>query len=423
MNIINIIDKKRLNQSLTKEELEFAVNGFIEKTVADYQMSALLMAITINGMNEEEVFHLVDIMLNSGDIIDLSDIKKTVIDKHSTGGVGDKTTLVVGPIVAACNLAVAKMSGRGLGHTGGTIDKLESIEGFKVEISNEEFVKQVNEVGFALVSQKGNLVPADKKIYALRDVTGTTSSIPLIAASIMSKKLASGADYIVLDVKVGNGAFFEKKEDARQLAELMKKIGEKYNKKTICVISNMNEPLGRNIGNGLEIKECIDFFNNLYDESFYELVVTLASQMVAIGKNIELNNAIKEVEEVIQNGTAKKVFEDFIKAQHGDINNVSIAEKKQNILSTKEGYITEINSHLLGTLVKDLGGGRNTKDDIIDYGVGFILNKKVGDKVNINEPLAIVYYNKKDISIHDILSVFKIEEKKEEKAPIIIDVV
>lgn len=423
MNIINIIDKKRLNQNLTKEEIKFAVEGFMEKTVADYQMSALLMAITINGMNDEEVFHLVDIMLNSGEIIDLSDIKKTVIDKHSTGGVGDKTTLVVGPIVAACNLAVAKMSGRGLGHTGGTIDKLESIKGFKVELTNEEFADQVNKIGFALVSQKGNLVPADKKLYALRDVTGTTSSIPLIAASIMSKKLASGADYIVLDVKVGNGAFFEDINDAQKLADLMKKIGDKYNKKTVCVISNMNEPLGTTVGNGLEIFECIDFFNGTYNKSFYELVLALSSQMVALGKQIELSLATEEVEAVIKNGEAKKVFEDFIKAQHGDINSVALALKKQNILSTKEGFITEINSHLLGNLVKDLGGGRTKKEDIIDYGVGFVLNKKVGDYIKINEPILTVYYNEKDISIQDILKVFKIEKENVANKPTIIDIV
>lgn len=423
MNIIEIIDKKRMNQELTSEEIKYFVNGFVEGSIKDYQMSSLLMAITINGMSEEETFALVDVMLNSGDIIDLSEISKTVIDKHSTGGVGDKTTLVVGPIVAATNLAVAKMSGRGLGHTGGTIDKLESIEGFRVELTNEEFIKQVNEIGFALVSQKGNLVPADKKIYALRDVTGTTSSIPLIASSIMSKKLASGADHIVLDVKVGNGAFFENTEDATKLAELMKKIGKKYNKETVCVISNMNEPLGKNIGNGLEIIECIDFFEGNYDQNFYQLVIELSSQMISVGKNIDINEAKKEVIAVLENNKAKEHFLEFIKYQGGNIEKVTISPKKQKIISSTEGYIKHIDSHKIGMLVKQLGGGRNNKEDIIDYGVGFILNKKVGDYINKGEELLTVYYNEHDITITEIATCFQISKEKVEKSNIVIKIV
>lgn len=423
MNIVEIIDKKRKKIELSNEEISYAIMGYINGEIKDYQMSSLLMAITINGMTDNEVFTMVDVMIKSGDTIDLSMINKKIVDKHSTGGVGDKTTLIVGPIVAATNLAVAKMSGRGLGHTGGTIDKLESIPGFKVEISNDDFIKQINEIGFALVSQKGNLVPADKKIYALRDVTGTTSSIPLIAASIMSKKIASGADYIVLDVKVGNGAFMEDVDSAKELSTLMKKIGEKYNKKTICILSNMNEPLGKTVGNSLEVLECIEFFEGKRDNNLYELVVQLSTSMVMLGHEISYNEALKLVLEVIDNGLAYKKFKQFIIAQGGQIEKIEVSKRKQAILSLKSGYIKEINCHKLGSLVKDLGGGRVNKEDLIDYTVGFIINKNVGDYVSQNDLLATVYFNLKDIVIKDILSCFVISEEKTEKNKVLIDIV
>ncbi|MDD4718924.1 MAG: thymidine phosphorylase, partial [Bacilli bacterium] len=277
MNIIDIINKKKNKQTLTFEELDYVIKGYLNDEIKDYQMSALLMAITINGMSEEETINLTNIMLNSGDTIDLSEVNNIVVDKHSTGGVGDKTTLVLAPLVAACGLTIAKMSGRGLGHTGGTIDKLESIKDFKVDISNEDFIKQVNEINVALVSQKDNLVPADKLIYALRDVTGTTSSIPLIASSIMSKKLASGASKFVLDVKVGEGALIDNLDDARKLAKLMVKIGKANNKETICVLTNMDEPLGCAIGNGVEVIESINFLKGNHVEDLYTLTTSLAA--------------------------------------------------------------------------------------------------------------------------------------------------
>ena len=266
MNILNIINKKVKQEELSYEELDYVVSNYLSDVIKDYQMSALLMAITINGMSDNETINLTNIMLKSGDILELSSIKGVIVDKHSTGGVGDKTTLLLAPIVAACGLPVAKMSGRGLGHTGGTIDKLESIHNFDVELENEEFINQINDIGLAVVSQKNNLAPADKKIYALRDVTGTTSSLPLIASSIMSKKLASGADKIIIDVKVGTGALINNLDEARHLAKLMIKIGKDHNKEVICVLTNMNYPLGNSIGNGLEIIECIKFLKGQYEK-------------------------------------------------------------------------------------------------------------------------------------------------------------
>ena len=297
MNIIDIINKKRMNGELSLDELKFVVNGFLDGTVLDCQMSSLLMAIVLNGMTEEETFNLTDVMLESGHVIDLSNIDGIKVDKHSTGGVGDKTSLILVPLVASCGVKVAKMSGRSLGHTGGTIDKLESIDGFNVNLTNEQFINQVNNVGCALVSQTKELVPADKKIYALRDLTGTVESIPLIASSIMSKKLASGVDKIVIDVKVGNAAFMKNLESARKLANLMVKIGKNKGRDTICVLTNMDEPLGNNIGNALEVRESIEVLKGNGPSDLKEIILTLSSLMVSLGKNIDMDSALEQVKQ------------------------------------------------------------------------------------------------------------------------------
>ena len=423
MNIINLIIKKRSNQSLTYEELDYIITNYLNGEIKDYQMSALLMAITINGMTDEETINLTKIMLNSGDIIDLSSIKGIVVDKHSTGGVGDKTTLILGPLVAACGLPIAKMSGRGLGHTGGTIDKLEAIENLKVEISNERFIKQVNDIKLAIVSQNDNLVKADKQIYSLRDVTGTTSSIPLIASSIMSKKLASGADKILIDIKVGIGALINNLEDAKRLAKIMVKIGQEYDKETVCVLTRMDEPLGLAIGNGIEVLESIKFLKGEATDDLYNLTTSLAAIMVSLGKDISIKEALTLVLEKLDNGAAYQKFLEMVEYQGGNIDKISLSTKVHSIKSNKEGYVNKIDALKIGNLVNQLGGGRNYKDDIIEHGVGFLLNKKVGDYVFENEELLKVYYGNKDIIIKDILNCFEIGIVKVDKEPLIYEVI
>ena len=417
--MINIIEKKRNKMQLSKQEFEYAINGYINNTIPDYQMSALLMAICINGMSEEETFHLTDVMLNSGNRIDLSDIEGVKIDKHSTGGVGDKTTMILAPVVAACGVMMPKMSGRGLGHTGGTIDKLESIPGFKTNLSLEEFKSQLKKVGCVITGQTANLVPADKKIYALRDVTATVSSIPLIASSVMSKKIASGADKIVIDLKVGNGALVKTIKEAKKLADLMVKIGKKYNRETICILTNMTEPLGSNIGNALEVDECIELLKGNVKNDLYDLIIYIASYIVSLGKNISFEVAEKEVTQVLENGKAYEKFLELIKTQGGNIEELSFAPKIFSVKSIKEGYINAIDTTGLGMIVKDIGGGRETKEDEIDYGVGIILTKKIGDYVKKDEELLKIYLNKKDMEIRRILSCFFIEPED----PLIYEVI
>ena len=350
MTILDIIDKKRLKQELTFEEIKYVVDNFVNGNIPDYQMSALLMAMVINGMTEKETIDLTKVMIDSGDIIDLSSISGIKVDKHSTGGVGDKTTLILAPLVASCGVKVVKMSGRGLGHTGGTIDKLEAIKGFKVNLSVNEFIKQVNDIGVAITSQTGNLVPADKKIYALRDVTGTVSSIPLIATSIMSKKIASGADKIVIDVKVGNGALIKTIEEARILANLMIKIGKQYGKDVVCVLSDMNQPLGQTIGNGLEVVEAIHVLRVKGSIKLRELVITLGSIMVSLGKQIALEEAKKEIMTNLINGQAYQKFMEMVKAQNGDIDKINISFKSYSVKSKQEGYINGIDALGIGKL-------------------------------------------------------------------------
>ena len=422
MNIVEIIEKKKNKEELTFNEIKYAVEGYIIGIVKDYQMSALLMAIVLNGMSEDETFNLTKIMLDSGDKIDLSNINEIKVDKHSTGGIGDKTSLVVLPLVASCGVPVAKMSGRGLGFTGGTIDKLESIEGFKTSMDEEDFIKQVNKINIALISQTGNLVPADKKIYALRDVTGTTESIPLIASSIMSKKLASGSDKIVLDVKVGKGAFMKNLSDARKLAELMVKIGNNSGKETVALLTNMDYPLGRTIGNGLEVQEAIDTLLGNGDSRFLNLCLVLASYMVSLGKNISLEKALEEVEESYKNKKGYEKLKEFVSAQGGNIDNIEISSSKIEIISDKEGYITNIDSLHLAELSNSLGAGRTKKEESIDHGVGIKLEKVYGDKVNKGDILCYVYTNK-SIDEKEYRDCFNIEDDILDDIKVIYDVI
>lgn len=421
--MIEIIEKKKNKGILTYEEIDRAITGYVKREIPDYQMSALLMAICINGMSDEEIFNLTDVMIKSGDTLDLSDIKGVKIDKHSSGGVGDKTTIVLGPVIASVGLVVPKMSGRGLGHTGGTIDKLESIPGFDTKISLKDFKKELKEIGFALAGQSANLVPADKKIYALRDVTGTVSSIPLIASSIMSKKIASGADKILIDLKVGNGALIDNISDAKKLASLMVKIGKKYGRETVCVLTNMNEPLGNNIGNALEVEEAVEVLKGNVKNDLYDLVVTLASYMIKMGKGISLKEAEKEAVEVIQNGSAYKKFLEFVKYQKGNLDKLEHAPKIFSVKSVKTGYINGIDTKKLGEIVKAIGGGREKLDDAIDYGVGIVLSKKLGDHVEKDEEILKIYLNKKDMEIRKILSCFLIEDNKKSKEKLVYDVI
>jgi pyrimidine-nucleoside phosphorylase len=397
MNVVEIINKKRVNEELTKEELDFIFNGYLNGTVKDYQMSSLLMAICINGMSDREIFDLVDIFIKSGDVLDLSMLPGVKIDKHSTGGVGDKVTLIIGPIVAACGVVVPKMSGRGLGHTGGTIDKLESIPGFNVNLTEEEFINQVKNIGLAVTGQTKNLCPMDKVIYALRDVTGTVSSIPLIATSIMSKKIAGGADKILLDVKVGDGALMKEMDEAKKLADMMERIGMAYGKEVVCELTDMNTPLGDNIGNALEVIEAMDILKGKKSH-LRDLCVEVSTKMVSMAKNISLEAAAKEVDEVLTSGKAYDKFLEFVKAQGGDINGVKVSDKTIDVKSTKSGTIKKIKALALGMLSVSLGAGRMSKEDAIDYSVGIVLKKHIGETVNVGDTLFTLYINK-DIEV------------------------
>ena len=399
MNVVEIINKKRVKGELTKEELSFVFNGYLSGTVKDYQMSSLLMAICINGMSEKETFDLVDIFIKSGDVLDLSMIPGIKVDKHSTGGVGDKVTLIIGPIVASLGIPVAKMSGRGLGHTGGTIDKLESIKGFNVSLTEEEFINQVKDINLAVTGQTKNLCPMDKIIYALRDVTGTVASIPLIATSIMSKKIAGGADKILLDVKVGDGALMKTYDDARELANLMTKIGTFYNREVICEITDMNTPLGDNIGNSLEVIEAMDILKGKKGH-LRDLCVEEASKMVSMAKNVSIEESKKMVLETLDSGKAFDKFLEFIKYQNGDIKSLEVSPLTIDIKSTKKGVLKRIKALNLGNLSVSLGAGRLNKEDSIDYTVGIVLKKHLDDVININDILCTLYVKDKNITIN-----------------------
>ncbi|RIO69833.1 pyrimidine-nucleoside phosphorylase [Staphylococcus borealis] len=427
MRMVDIIEKKRDGKSLSKEEIEFFIKDYTEGDIPDYQASSLAMAIFFQDMNEEERAALTMAMVNSGDVIDLSKINGIKVDKHSTGGVGDTTTLVLAPLVAAVGVPVAKMSGRGLGHTGGTIDKLESIDGFHVEISEADFIKLVNEDQVAVIGQTGNLTPADKKLYALRDVTGTVNSIPLIASSIMSKKIAAGADAIVLDVKTGNGAFMKTLEDAEALAHAMVSIGNNVGRNTMAIISDMSQPLGRAIGNALELREAIDTLNGQGPEDLTELVLTLGSQMVVLAERAStLEEARQLLNEAIENGSALDKFKTFLENQGGDASVVDspellpTAQYQIDYKAKSSGVVSELIANEIGVASMMLGAGRQTKEDDIDLSVGIVLNKKVGDKVNEGESLLTIHSNRENVD--DVIKKLdeSIEIKAQAKTPTLI---
>lgn len=404
MRMVDIIAKKRDGKELTTEEIKFFINGYTDGSIPDYQVSALAMAIFFKDMTDRERADLTMAMVESGETIDLSAIEGIKVDKHSTGGVGDTTTLVLGPLVAALDVPVAKMSGRGLGHTGGTIDKLEAVEGFHVEITKEQFIDIVNRDKVAVIGQTGNLTPADKKIYALRDVTGTVNSIPLIASSIMSKKIAAGADAIVLDVKTGAGAFMKTEEDAKELAHAMVRIGNNVGRQTMAVISDMSQPLGFAIGNALEVKEAIDTLKGEGPEDLTELVLVLGSQMVVLANKANtLEEAREMLIEVMKNGKATEKFKEFLSNQGGDSSIVDNPEKMPqakyviDVPAKTSGVISNIVADEIGIAAMLLGAGRATKEDEIDLAVGLMLRKKVGDAVKEGEPFVTIYANRENV--------------------------
>lgn len=403
MRMYDLIMKKRSGGELTKEEIYFMIDGYTKGEIPDYQMSAMMMAVYFQKMTESETLHLTMAMAKSGDMLDLSDIEGIKVDKHSTGGVGDKTSLALTPMVAACGVKIAKMSGRGLGHTGGTIDKLESFTGFSTEISTEKFIKNVNDIGIAIMGQTKELAPADKKLYALRDVTATVDNLSLIASSIMSKKLASGADAIVLDVKTGSGAFMKEEQDALALAREMVKLGNNAGRNTIAVVSDMDQPLGYAVGNALEVKEAIATLRGEGPEDFTTLCMTLGALMLITGGKAEtVKEAQSMLEEVIANGKALDKLAEFVKAQGGDaacVYNTELlpkAEMIEALLSPSDGYVQRIVCDEVGICSLILGGGRETKESIIDLSVGIVLNKKVGDYVKAGDVLAYIHANDKE---------------------------
>ena len=419
MRMVDIITKKRDGHELSDEEITFFVNGYVDGKIPDYQVSALLMAIVFKGMNNREIVTLTDRMEHSGDVMDLSMIKGVKVDKHSTGGVGDKTSIALGPMVAACGAKLAKMSGRGLGHTGGTLDKLESIPGMQVFVSEEHFINQVNKIGCAIIGQTGTLVPADKKLYALRDVTGTVESTPLIASSVMSKKLASGSDCILLDVKFGNGAFMKNAESAEELAKIMCKIGNSLGRDTRAVLTDMEQPLGLAVGNALEVKEAIATLKGNGPKDFTELCLRSGAIMLEQAKIVgNEEEGMKMLQEVIDNGKALEKLKEMVHEQGGDVSYIDHPEKFPlakhiiDIKAKKDGYIKRIVALEIGESAMRLGAGRETFDDVIDMSAGIVLNKKVGDKINKGDVLCTIHTNKDNID--DIL-------KDIEKAFVIVD--
>ena len=423
MNFAEIIEKKKRGGVLEYEELKYAIDGYVSGEVADYQMSALLMAIFINGMEDSEIFAMADVMRHSGDELDLSVINGVCVDKHSTGGMGDTTTLIVAPTVASLGLKFAKMSGRGLGVTGGTIDKLESIRGFKTTLSGDDFIKQINDIGVAVIEQSMNLCPADKKLYALRDVTGTVDSIPLIAASIMSKKLVSGSDYIFLDVKCGNGAFMKDISSALKLAVKMKTIGESAGKNVEFVVSDMNEPLSDYIGNAVEVYGALEVLSGKKCK-LYELSRHISAKLLSMAKNIKFGDALKEVDGVIERGEAKAKFFEFIEAQGGIIENENeLLCDSVDVMASATGYVKSINCNKLGQIVCDMGGGRIKKGDVIDAKVGLKILKRVGDQVRIGETIAKLFYSKSSQKrfVQDVQNCYSFTDKPTEKLKLLID--
>ena len=431
MNILEIIEKKREKKELTKDEIEYFINGYVDGKIADYQAAALVMAIFLNGMTKQETTDLTIAMANSGEILDLSKLNKIIVDKHSTGGVGDKVSICLLPLVASLGVPVAKMSGRGLGFTGGTVDKMESIPGYKTSIDIDKFIENVQNVGISMISQTLNLAPADKKLYALRDSISCVESIPLIASSIMSKKIASGAEKIVLDVTVGKGAFMKNIEDAEKLANEMIEIGKLANREVVCVLTSMDEPLGKAVGNNLEVKEAIHFLKGDMPQDLKEVVLELGAYMIklaGLGENLEENK--KQMLENIQNGKAFNKLKQMVQNQGGDISyleNTDKFEKAQfteEILASQNGYIQEINAEEIGKVACNLGAGRIKKEDNIDYAVGIELDKKVGTKVQKGEILGKIHANdttKLEIAKKQVNDIIKISPEYCEKIQTIIE--
>ena len=417
----DIIDRKKNGEELTKSEIEYFVGGFTRGEIPDYQASALLMAIWFCGMNDRELADLTLSMAHSGDMINLDAVEGFTVDKHSTGGVGDKTTLIVAPAVAACGGKVAKMSGRGLGFTGGTIDKLESIPGFNTSVGEKEFIDNVNKIGLCIAGQTGKIAPADKKIYALRDVTATVDSIPLIASSIMSKKLAAGSKGIVLDVKCGSGAFMKTYEDAKLLAEKMTAIGQRAGRKTVALITNMDIPLGRAVGNALEVKEAVKILKNEQKDELYEVSVALAAHMLSLVNSKDIYECEKMIRLAIENGSALEKLKEAVGAQGGDISYIDDTSKfiEASVCieykAEKNGYINKIDAQKIGRASVLLGAGREKKDDVIDFGAGIYLCKKTGDEVREGDTVARLYTNKNeyaDSALAVIKEAFDYSQKK-----------
>lgn len=433
MNILDIIARKRDKKELSDEEIKYFVDGYTDGSVSDYQAAALIMAIYLNGMSNKEITSLTLAMANSGEVLDLSKIGENVVDKHSTGGIGDKITLILMPIIAALGVPVAKMSGRGLGFTGGTIDKLESIPGYNTQISVDELIDNVKKIGICLMGQTLNLAPADKKIYALRDSISCVENIPLIASSIMSKKIASGANKIVLEVTVGNGAFMKNIEDAKKLSETMINIGKLAGKETVCILTNMDEPLGYSIGNTLEVIEAIEALQGDMEEDVKQVILELGSYMIKLaGKGDDIEDNKRRMIECIDSGLAYMKFLELIENQGGDVSYINDESRFENakfvypVMSEKNGYIKSIQAEKLGKISCELGAGRIKKEDIIDNQVGLIVNKKIGDKIEKDEILAIIHANdekKLKNAIEDIKNCFEISDEFVDKPKVILGII
>lgn len=432
MNIIEIIEKKKNEEELSKEEIKFFVDGYTNGDITDYQAAALIMAICINGMTIEEIVNLTESMAASGEVLDLTGIAENTVDKHSTGGIGDKITLILSPIIASLGVPVAKMSGRGLGITGGTADKLSSIPGYRLDLSIDEFKNNVKEHGISLITQSLNLAPADKKIYALRDTIGCTNSIPLIASSIMSKKIALGANHIILDVTCGEGAFMKTKQDAKILSKLMKYIGRKSGKDVMCILTDMNEPLGYSVGNSLEVIEAVNALKGELSEDIKEIILTFGSYMMKMaGVGDDLSKNKDKILEVIENGKAYEKFMELVAAQGGDISYIEDLSKFEKapfivpVIADKEGYVEHINAEKIGRVSIELGAGRKHKDDQIDSRVGIVLCKKKADKVEKDDILAYVHAsdeNKLDEAIENIKNAYQITNKRVKKTSSVLEI-
>jgi len=430
---VDLIQKKKNGETLTKEEIDFMITDYVAGKIPDYQMSAMLMAIYFNGMENEELAAFTLAMRDSGDLVDLSPIEGIKVDKHSTGGVGDKTTLIVGPIVAACGVPVAKMSGRGLGFTGGTLDKLESISGFRIDLSAQEFFETVKKTGISVIGQTGNLAPADKLLYALRDVTATVDSIPLIAASVMSKKLAAGSDKIVLDVTTGSGAFMKNTRDAKKLAKHMVAIGNHAGKETVAILTGMEEPLGFAIGNNMEVKEAIEVLKGDGPEDVKEVSVALAGMMLSLGlENVSHSQGKRMAKKALSSGPAFEKFKEMVQAQGGDIRYVEHPEFFERdafegeVLAAEDGFLSGMDTEKIGVAAGLLGAGRETKDSVIDMSAGIYLEKKIGDTVKKGEPIAICYAGTKE-KLNRGMAMFESSIRYSKEAPripkLIVDII